>query len=144
MEAKSKDQVVKHLEMIQGVVNRLGHDSFLVKGWSMALLVAAMFFLTRVTHPDSWTAYIVLALLIPVFGFWVLDGYFLWQERLFQKVYNEIRKQESTDFAMNIMKHRDKLKCNWPSAIFSLTLFIFYGVEIIFVLMAFFIVQIYL
>lgn len=144
VEAKNKDHVVKHLEMIQGVVNRLGHDSFLVKGWSMALLVAAMFFLTRVAHPDSWTAYIVLALLIPVFGFWFLDGYFLWQERLFRKVYDEIRKQESTDFAMNIMKHRDKPKCNWLSAVFSLTLFIFYGVEIIFVLIAFFVVQIYL
>ena len=31
-----------HLEMIQGVVNRMANNSFLLKGWSVAL-VSAMF-----------------------------------------------------------------------------------------------------
>ena len=29
------EKVVKHLEMIQAVINRLGSNSFLVKSWSM-------------------------------------------------------------------------------------------------------------
>ena len=43
-----KDQVVKHLEMIQGVVNRLAYNSFLIKGWSMTILAAAILFLARI------------------------------------------------------------------------------------------------
>ena len=109
---KGKEQVIKHLEMIQGVVNRLGHDSFLIKGWSMAILTVGIIFVAK---SEVQSAYIVLAFLIPVGGFWILDGYFLWQERLFRKVYDDIRDQEATDFAMNIMKHRNKPKCTWAS-----------------------------
>ena len=36
-----KEQVIKHLEIIQGVVNRLASNSFLIKGWSMTILSAA-------------------------------------------------------------------------------------------------------
>ena len=36
------DRVVKHLEFIQGVVNRLGGNSFLLKGWSMTVLAAVL------------------------------------------------------------------------------------------------------
>ena len=40
-----KEKVIKHLEMIQGVVNRLAHNSFLIKSWSMTILIAGMTFL---------------------------------------------------------------------------------------------------
>ena len=36
------DKKLAHLEMIQGVVNRLANCSFLLKGWSV-LLVSALF-----------------------------------------------------------------------------------------------------
>lgn len=39
------DNKVKHLEFIQGVVNRLSTDSFLLKGWSV-VLVSALFALS--------------------------------------------------------------------------------------------------
>ena len=68
-----------------------------------------------------------------------LDGYFLWQERLFRQVYDEVRTQETTDFGMNLMKYTDRPKCSWPAAVFSVTLNIFYGLEIVFVLTTFFI-----
>ena len=32
----------KHLEMIQGIVNRLANSSFLLKGWAV-IIVAALF-----------------------------------------------------------------------------------------------------
>ena len=134
-----KEQVVRHLEMIQGVINRLGHDSFLIKGWSMAILAAGIISITR---SELQGGFMILAFLIPIFGFWVLDGYFLWQERLFRKVYDEIRKQETTDFAMNVMKHRNKPKCSWMASMFSVTLNLFYGIEILFVLGVLFILKV--
>lgn len=64
-------QVVKHLEMIQEVINRLGHDSFLIKGWSMAILAARILFLAR---GEVQSEMVVVAFLIPVVGFWILDS----------------------------------------------------------------------
>ena len=128
------EKVVKHLEMIQAIINRLGSNSFQLKGWSMILIVAAMVLLARY---DLQNPTIILAFILPILGFWILDGYFLWQERLFREVYDEIRQQDDTDFKMDVMKHRDKPKCSWTAAIFSVTLTIFYSAETLFTLLVF-------
>ena len=127
-----KDDVTKHLEMIQNVVSRLGRDSFLVKGWSMAIVTAATLILART--PSS-SAIVVLTLLVPVLGFWVLDGYFLMQERLFRNVYDYVRAREDTDFGMDVSKFKNR--ASWLRAMFSVPLNIFYGMEIFFVLLVF-------
>lgn len=130
----NKEAVIRHLEIIQGIINRLGHDSFLIKGWSMAILAAAILFISRYTMNPEW---IILNFLIPVVGFWILDGYFLWQERLFRGIYNDVRKQDTTDFGMNILAQKSKPKCKWHHAIFSMTLIIFYMIEIVFIVVTF-------
>jgi hypothetical protein len=76
----------KHLEMIQGIVNRLAHCSFLLKGWSV-ILVSALFALAA---KDAKIYFIYLAY-FPAIAFWGFDGYFLWQERLFRKLYDRVR-----------------------------------------------------
>ena len=83
------EKVVEHLKMTQVVINRLGSNSFLVKGWSMTIIVAAMVLIAK--H-DVQNPYFVLALVLPVLGFWILDGDFLWQERLFRK---SLRRHQS-------------------------------------------------
>ena len=132
------EKVVEHLKMTQAVINRLGTNSFWVKSWSMILIVAAMVLIAKQNIQNS---YFVLVLILPVLGFWILDGYFLWQERLFRQVYGEVRVQSNTDFEMNPMKHKNKPKCSWLSAIFSPTLVIFYIVEIVFIIGVFVIIQ---
>lgn len=124
------EKVVKHLEMTQAVINRLGRNSFLLKSWSMTILVAAMVLIGKEGQQNSYSA---LVLFLPIVGFWILDGYFLWQERLFRQVYEEIRQQEDTDFKMDLGKHRNKPKCSWGASIFSVTLVIFYLIEVAFV-----------
>ena len=126
----NNERILKHLELIQGVVNRLGSNAFLLKGWSMTVLVAGSLLMVRL-RPDH--PLLALTLLVPVFGFWLLDSYFLWQERLFRAEYDRIRKQDETDFAMNPMQHRDKPNHSWSSTFFSVTLVIFYVIEIVFV-----------
>ncbi len=128
------NKVVKHLEMTQAIINRLGSNSFLLKGWSMTIIVAAMVLVAR---QDIQSPYIVLTLILPILGFWILDGYFLWQERLFRQIYDEVRQQSDTDFKMDVVKHRNKPKCSWISTIFSVTLIIFYFLEILFILISF-------
>ena len=133
-----KEQVIKHLEIIQGVINRLAHNSFLIKGWSMTILAAAILFIAR---SNGYSEYLMLAFIIPVVSFWVLDGYFLWQERLFRGVYNDVRLQEETDFLMNIPAQLNKPKNKWIDSIFSLTLNIFYITELFFVIVVFVILR---
>ena len=126
------EKVLEHLKLTQTVINRLGNNSFLVKGWSMTIVVAAMVLIAK--H-DIEDANFVLALILPVLGFWILDGYFLRQERLFRQLYNEIREKCDTDFNMNVQKHKNK--CSWTSAMVSGTLVVFYLVEIAFTVVVF-------
>ena len=131
-----KEQVIKHLEIIQGVINRLANNSFLIKNWSMTIISAAILFISR---NQNYSEYIILSFLIPVLGFWILDGYFLWQERIFRGIYNDVRTQESTDFEMSISSQTKKIK--WIKAVFSKTLNIFYLIEISFIGITFFILS---
>ena len=123
---------IKHLEMIQRTIERLGNNSFLVKGWSMTLLAAGVLFLARGTSTPEG---IILTFAIPVLGFWILDGYFLHQERLFRGLYDKVRAQQSTDFSMQT--ESTNRSCRWWKAIFSRTLLLFYSMEVLFVLAVF-------
>ncbi len=128
------EKVIKHLEMTQAVINRLGNNSFLLKGWSMTIIVTAMVLIARY---DLQNPCIILSLILPILGFWILDGYFLWKERLFREIYDDVRCQSDTDFKMDLLKHKNKPKCSWISAMFSVTLIIFYSVEIVLIVVVF-------
>lgn len=116
-----------HLEMIQGVVNRLSHNSFLLKGWSV-ILVSAMFALAA---KDAQLLFVFFAY-FPAIAFWCLDGYFLRQERLFRALYDHVRvlPEDNIDFSMNTSKVATKVE-SWESVTFSKTLRIFHGVVLI-------------
>ena len=94
MEAK-----YKHLEFIQGIINRLASDSFRMKGWSVVLVSALLVLMAR--EDGSGPACIGF---VPVLVFWGLDGYFLWQERLFRDLYDHVRTMDAShvDFSMNV------------------------------------------
>lgn len=117
------EKKLKHLEMIQGVVNRLANNSALLKGWSVTL-VAALLALSAATREKI--AFMLIAF-IPVVVFWILDGYFLWQERLFREVYKSVsaKDKDEIDFVMNPMDFKGG-RNTWPRTIFSLTLNVFY------------------
>jgi hypothetical protein len=68
-----------HLEMIQTTIARMSNHSFLLKGWS-ATLASGLLALT--TEKDYLLAF------LPAIAFWLLDAYFLRQERLFRGLYD--------------------------------------------------------
>ena len=112
----------KHLEFAQGVITRMGQNSFLIKGWTVTL-VSALFALAA---KDSNQKFVVIAY-FPTLVFWLLDSYYLYQERLFRKVYNSVRKENSVDYSLSTKKF-DKGFTDWISASFSKTIVLFYGV----------------
>ena len=117
----------KHLELIQGVINRLSTNSFLLKGWSV-VLVSALFALAA---PTSRVSFVFIAYL-PAVIFWGLDGYFLQQERLYRQLYDQVRslKEEEVDFSMDTRTSQRSGGLAWLSAVFSKTLVPFHGVLI--------------
>lgn len=97
--------------------------SFQLKGWTVTLVAAL---LAIASAAKGKAAYVAIAF-IPVLVFWVLDAYFLWQERRFRAVFNHVRRleEEAVDFDMN-PPGLDEGAGSWGEAIFSKTLLIFY------------------
>ena len=118
------DEKFRHLQFIQGVINRLASNSFQMKGWSVVLVAAILVLLAREDRLDA--APIALG---PVLIFWGLDGYFLWQERLFRALYDHVRvlEDEEIDFSMDVKPFTNGLSSSWLGATFSRTLLFFYA-----------------
>lgn len=130
------DKKLKHLELIQGVINRMAHCSFLLKGWSV-ILVSGLFALAA---KEANPLFVYIAYL-PVIAFWILDGYYLYQERLYRKLYGEVRKKkpEDIDFGMNASRFKGEDKATWPESIISITMLLFHGILIVTVIVVMFV-----
>ncbi len=115
MEAK-----LKHLELIQGVINRLAADSFRMKGWTVILVSALLVLLAREGLIEfAWIGF------VPALVFWGLDGYFLRQERLFRDLYDRVRRSSESDIDFSM--DTSAFKRTWFCAAVSITLIPFYG-----------------
>lgn len=120
-----------YLGMIQSVISRMASNSFLLKGWTVTLVVGLLAF-ANIKSMDS--KYTIIAL-IPAIIFWILDGYFLNQELLYRKLYAraaKLKKDEEVNFSLNAKVFEKEF--DWLEAIFSTTLSLFY-VPIIFVIL---------
>ena len=77
---------VEHLKLVQGIVNRIGRNSFAIKS-AAATAVAVLVAFTAST--DSPVAALAGLAVLPL---WLLDARFLKQERDFRRVYDNIRR----------------------------------------------------
>lgn len=113
----------KHLEFIQGVINRMAGNLFFLRGWTITLIAALFALFVK----EANNAYIFVVY-FPVIIFWILDGYFLSQERLFRALYDHVRtlQEKEIDFSMDTSTYQEEEKNTWFSAIFSSTLLCFY------------------
>lgn len=75
----------KHLEFVQSVITRMNANSFQIKNWAITI-VAALLAIFASTKNELF----ILVSLFPVIVFWLLDTYYLMQERKFRGLYNDI------------------------------------------------------
>ena len=111
----------KHLEFIQAVIARMANNTFLIRGWSVAL-ISALFALAA---KDSNKSFVAVSY-FPCVMFWFLDGYYLSQERKFRSKYNSIRSSPKNDFDMDPGISGNK-KDSWIRSLLSPTAIIFHG-----------------
>lgn len=114
----------KHLEFIQKTIVRMAGNLFFLRGWTITLIAALLALFTKSSNSEN----IVFFLVVLIFVFWILDGYFLSQERLFRDLYNHVRKlkEEQIDFSMNVEEFKKYKKNTIIYAMFSSTLLLFY------------------
>jgi hypothetical protein len=113
---------IERLKIIQGVINRLATCSFQLKGWVVALAATLQAFLKGEANP----IYLFVPAL-PVIGFWFLDDWYLRQERLFRRLYDDVScKDASPNFTMDTRPFCKSVESVRRLA-FSRTLFLFYG-----------------
>ena len=121
------EKKIKHLEMLQAIIQRMASNSFTLKGWSV-VLVSAIFALAS----SAGKSHIVFIAYLPAIVFWLLDGYFLHQEKLFRKLYDKVRgtSEDEIDFSMNTAPVASQV-ASWFRVMFSRTLYLFHGAIIL-------------
>ncbi len=108
----------KHMDYVQAVITRLANNSFLMKGWALTLASALLGFAITQKHTG-----LALAAIVPVTAFWVLDTYYLRQERAFRSMYADIAAKRLRDFKIDPTPYAE----NQPWSVgFSISLRIFY------------------
>jgi carbon starvation protein CstA len=94
----------------------------MIKGWAITLVVVAL--LLKGAEHQVWITF------IPLLVFWFLDAYFLWQERMYRKLYewviNNRLKTDEYLFDMNAYRFKKEIQ-SIPRIMFSITLGWFYG-----------------
>lgn len=117
MEAK-----LKHLEFLQNAINRMAQNSFLLKGWSVTLMGG----LLALSFKEMDYLYVIISVVVLVF-FSFLDSYYLRHERLFVKLYDQVRSasKKTTDFNMDTRPFAEDV--SWLNCWLSTTMKLFYG-----------------
>ena len=90
------DDKINHLNIIQSIVARMANNSFLLKGWAVTL-ASALFALSA---KDSNPSFAFVAV-VPVTILWMLDAYYLKQERVYRRLYDSVRRGDVAGFSLD-------------------------------------------
>lgn len=128
----------KEIDLIQACITRMANNSFLLKGWYIALLTVV---LTLLLGQNCKTKLIGLFILVITAVFWGLDGFFLKTETLYRWKYAWVIKERLKDNHDNLYDLNPYNKDMWIDAnnkndclfnfIFSKTLLPLYGIPML-------------
>ena len=113
------EEKIKHLEFIQNIITRMNSNSFAIKGW-MVTIVSALLAL----YANSNNEIFMFIAIVPTFIFWLLDAFYLAQERRFRCLYDDVIHDRITPVFS--MKPKDNAVCYfevlWSKTIWPLYL----------------------
>lgn len=114
------DSKIKHLEMIENVIERMARNSFQLKGWTVTLVTLIGGFSAN----QSSKGFFLFAF-IPLIAFWFVDSMYLQIERKYSELFKEVTAKEETDFNMDV-SDIDKVRVSFCSCLWSKTEAYFY------------------
>ncbi|MFX0206830.1 MAG: hypothetical protein ACFFDT_12660 [Candidatus Hodarchaeota archaeon] len=121
-EKELREYLFKEVEIVQDVISRMANNCFLIKGWSITLIVATLLIKGVIYHR--------FLSFIPLIIFWGLDAYYLQQERAYRKLYEWLiaNRLNSNEFLFD-MKAYERFKKEVPcklQLLFSKSILPFY------------------
>lgn len=121
------EEKIAYLQMIEGVVDRMGHNSFQLKGWTVTLMTIVGA-LSVVKNGDI---VIIVKGVIPLTVFWFLDSYYLQLERKYRILYDHVRKDKNIQnfdmgFSELLYTNDEHKKAGFCNCVFSRTEALFY------------------
>ena len=118
-----KEDKIRYIELVQSIISRLANNSFLLKGWTITLIADIFSLSDKIMKNFAFTIYFFILI------FWILDSYYLYQERLYRDLYNkviEIRDEYAPLFSLKIDKKRNEKIISFFKSFFSFTEVTFY------------------
>lgn len=113
-----RDYLFKEIDIVQSIINRMGYNSFLIKGWTITLVVIVL--VLRDTHGLTYLA------AVPLLAFWFLDAYYLRQEQLYRKLYDWLVENRLKTKERLLRMDTDQFDVSFWRALVSRTLRCFY------------------
>lgn len=126
-----KDELFKEIDLIQGCINRMAQNSFMLKGWALTIFAGVTAFTKGENFSDPVT--LIFTTIVPFVCFWILDTFFLQTEKKYRKMYKEMlikRKTNNTDGQYDLNPRRFKVEC-FLKVMFSTTMILFYGIPLL-------------
>jgi hypothetical protein len=89
-----KEDSGKHLEFIINITARIERNSFLLKGWTVTLVMALI---VALAAQNTKNILLYFFAILPAVAFWILDAFYHRQLYFYTQLYNDIRlKDEQT------------------------------------------------
>lgn len=115
------NEKASHLGFIQQVINRMGQNSFLIKGWTITLITAILAMNIEIKNVH----FLYFATIIIVIS-WLLDSYYLHLEKSYRLLYDDIiNDKEIIPFSMDISEYKNRTI--FSKSLFSRTTLPLYG-----------------
>ena len=115
------NEKASHLGFIQQVINRMGQNSFLIKGWTITLITAILAMNIEIKNVH----FLYFATIIIVIS-WLLDSYYLYLEKSYRLLYDDIiNDKEIIPFSMDISEYKNRTI--FSKSLFSRTTLPLYG-----------------
>ena len=82
---EKQENKIKHLEMIEKIIERMARNSFQLKAWAMTLVTVV----GALSAKEADKRFMLLAF-VPIIGFWLLDAFYVQQERRYKALYRNV------------------------------------------------------
>ena len=101
-EKQNMENKIKHLEMIEEVIERMSNNSFQLKGWTVTLVT-----IVGALAAQGSDKRFFLLVFIPLLAFWFLDSFYLQMERKYKVLYKNVcdKDEKQIDFNMDTRKN---------------------------------------
>lgn len=110
---------IKQLEFLQSNIARMNQNSFQMKEWAIVILSALLaIFAASINKTGSGNVGFIFVAIVPTFIFWLLDSYYLQQERKFRGIYNDVvllteesKRIDIREFEIPLNKYKGSQYC---------------------------------